>query len=274
MNRHISHRATLHLAAFAVSTLAITGCETPRAAEPPEAMDEVPAAQPVGDTAPAPSPCVKIAFLQDQTGSRNSTRTELLTSADLEIAIELLRDTCGEILVGAIRDKSNQPFSRISIGPAPRKPQRPRDDGNVFDVQEAMAAYEESLATYDREVQQWRDEVDARVVAFMDRLEALVSEASLSRSSAVWAAVFRADVALAEPEITRSSEGRRYIVLASDAQDTTRTRMGPLRSGAALVVANGAGTLGSLAHVAGVKAFEGLPAAITWITELERSNGH
>jgi hypothetical protein len=253
--------------------LPITGCDTPRAAESPDAMDDAVAAQPpVRVTALSPSPCVKIAFLQDQTGSRNSTRTELLTSSDLEIAIDLLRDTCGEILVGAIRDTSNQPFDRLTIGPAPRTPQRPRDDGNVFDVQEAMAAYEKSLATHDREVQQWRDDVNTRVVAFTDRVEALVSETSLARSSAVWDAVFRADVALAEPELARSSEGRRYIVLVSDAQDTTRTRARPLRSGAALIVANGKGTLGSFGPVAGVKAFEGLPPAITWIAELERSN--
>lgn len=272
MNSHMSRRAVLRLVAVAASALPIVGCDEPRAAEPPAALNGAAAAQrPVDVVAVSPSHCVKIVFLQDQTDSRESTRTELLTASDLDIAIGLLRETCGELLVGAIRDKSNRPFDRLAIGPAPRKPLRPRDDGNAFDVQEAMAVYEQELATYDRQVRQWREDVDARVTAFTERVETLVTDTSLSRSSAVWDAVFRADVALAEPEITRSSEGSRYICLVSDAQNTTRAHMRPLRSGAVLVVANGAGTLGSLASVAGVRGFEGLPAAITWIGELERS---
>lgn len=272
MTSHTPRGAAIRLCVVAVSALAIIGCDAPRAAEPPDVMDGASLRRLAADVVDgSPLHCVKIAILQDQTESRNGTRTELVTPAVLEIAIGLLRETCGELLVGAIRDKSNRPLERLVMPMAPEEPIRPRADGNAFDVRDAMAIYDQKVAAYDRELRQWRDAVDVRVAAFVERVDTLVAETRLANSSAVLDAIFRADVALAEPEINTSSEGSRYIVLASDAQDTTRTRMRPFRSGALLVVANGAGTLGSLASIPGVRGFEGLPAAISWIGDAERA---
>ena len=225
-------------------------------------------APPIERSTTSPTYCVKVAVLADQTGSRNYTRTEDLTTTALEPIIELLRGRCGELLVGAIRDRSNQPFGRLAIPPGPPSPTPPAD-GNVFDVLDAKAVYDQEMARYQSELPARSDLVEQRIQAFRQEVTTLAKQ-PLAHRSAVWEAISRADVALAEPEPPgRSSTGRRYIIAGSDVHDTTGAQARPLASGATLVVANGAGTLGSLASVPGVKAFESLSAALLWVSETE-----
>lgn len=127
MNSHLSLGAAIRLLVVAPSVMAIVSCDTPRAAEPPVKADGTSQGQLAADVVDgSPLHCVKIAILQDQTESRNSTRTELVTPAVLEIAIGLLRETCGELLVGPIRDKTNRPLERLVMPMAPEEPIPPR----------------------------------------------------------------------------------------------------------------------------------------------------
>lgn len=215
---------------------------------------------------------VKVVLLQDQTGSSGSTRTEVASDGVLRMAATLLGETGGELLVGTIRDSSNLPLERMALVAAPVPPPTP-DARNAFDMIDAVNEYEARLVKHKEAAARWETDFETRTTAFVQRVGVLLQNSKLSRRSAVWEAVSRADLALAEPEAdpAGSSAGHRYIVLASDCQDTTGTAPRTLQSGAAIVVANGAGALGSFANVDGVQRFENLQAAVNWVVQRERS---
>lgn len=221
------------------------------------------------------APLVKIALLQDQSPSRNTTRTEVISDAALREILGLLARTGGEIVVGTIRHSSNEPLERLMIVPGPAPPSKP-GDGNVFDTLDARAAYDVKLAAHSSAAADWQRAFDNASEAFLVRARRVLTNPVLSRRSAVWDAASRADVALAEPEAgPHSSLGHRYIVLISDCRESTGRTPVTLQSGATIVVVNGAGTLGSFEGLAGVQQFEGLGAAVNWIVrrELALRNG-
>lgn len=251
--------------ALLVSTLALAGCEMPWTETQPAATAAEAPAHNAAEVHP-----VKIVVLEDQTGSRTTTRTEQVTPASLEPCIALLKETSGVLLVGAIRDTSNRTLIRLVIPPAPPRPVARPLPSNAFEALDVQALNDREQSAYEALDGEWQQDVDARVAEFLRNVEELTSNPKLAWRSAVAAAIARADAAVAEPE-TVSSEGRRFVVLSSDAVETTGKAITPLRSGAMLVVVNGAGILGSAAVVPGVQQFENLAAALLWVTETVRT---
>lgn len=219
---------------------------------------------------PAPEPRetrAKIAILEDETGSRETTRTERVTPDVLRQAADALASRSGVLLFGTVRDASNLPFVRLTLTAAPARPAS-RRSGNVFQDLDLREKERRDLADFDTRAEVWETGFKTAFEAF-ERDVAARRKLTLARRSAIWASIARADVALAEPEAGPSSEGRRYILLASDGQETAGGKPVPLRSGATLVVVNGAGTLGSLAGVPDVHLFENLQAAFAWVLDRE-----
>ena len=173
-------------------------------------------------------------------------------------------------MVGVIRESAHA-LIRFRVSAAPPAPAAPNLQGNVFDGLDAKARYDRDLRDYQAAAVAWEGRVNERWARFSGDVEALLADTRLARRSAVWEALARADAALAEPEAGVSSVSSRYILLASDAEDTTASRPKPLVSGATVIVANGAATLGSLAPLEGVERFEGLAAALDWIVRRERA---
>ncbi len=272
MTARIHRAVTVHaLIVVAVCAMACGAGSSVEARRAERAVIEPSLEKPVAAARHVKHP-VALVLLQDQTGSRTITRTEQFTPQSLDVPIGLVEEFSGKLVFGVIRE-TGKPMVRLVVPPGPRPPSKPAP-GNAFDMLESNAVYERELAAYHEAARKWRGDVDTRVATFKKEVIALLTAPTLSTRSAVWEAIFRADVALAEPEVGRTSEGSRFIVLASDAQDTTRKAGRPLRSGAQVVVANGVGTAGSLSAVPGVKVFEGLGAAVAWVCDLERSRVH
>jgi hypothetical protein len=213
---------------------------------------------------------VKLVLLEDQTWSSETTKTERIQGQALDSAIEIVRARCGELLLGAIRDRSNRPFLRVEIPPAPLPPVRPASN-NVFDQADAMAVFNRANDTFTDAAESWQADVDRRISDFRTRAADFSSIQSLASRSAIGDAINRADTALAEAGATggRTSEGHRWIVLASDGESNVGTPIPrSLRSGARLVIANGIGTRGLLDPK--VELFEGLKPALKFVGDCER----
>jgi len=125
------------------------GC---RASEP--RLDSVAfAAARLADKHPHTSAPVRIAILQDKTGSSLQTRTPLLTTDQLRRAAELSFGRGGEITVGLIRDESNNLFVRYTNAPPPLAPvQTLAHEANPIERQAATRA---AKTKYNRDLADW-----------------------------------------------------------------------------------------------------------------------
>lgn len=247
------------LAASAAMTLT-TGCvDTPGATTP-----EATAAAPVPTPAPPPGPPVKLGVMNDKTGSAGETRTQQLTAADLDPLIELLRRRGGELALGLITDDSNRPLLRLRLDAPPAPPPPPPKEGNAFEVAERMDAYRSARAAYEREAKEREDGAERRIEEFRRAAAELLSRKPDARRSDVWGAIQRADLFLAEEDAGWTRPPDRFIALISDAQDNARRPRAALRSGARLLVVNGAGSLGSVGSLDPVR-FESPAAAWRYV---------
>ena len=252
-------------AAILVMTICASACTN--AGKP---VDTKPNAEPV-DLPSCVGPSVKVVLLQDQTGSRTTTRTEQIDEALLDRVINLVVSTCGRLLVGAVRERSNEALVPLTIPVPPVAPTRP-DLQNAFDQAEAMSWFRKAHARFTTDAELWLTDVNQRIDTFKARAMQLLTNAKLAGRSGVGDAINRADTALAEPEANaeRTSAGHRYVVVAGDGiSNTGIATPATLSSGAMVIVANGAGILGSLAGLPNVRLFEGLGAAIDHVTERE-----
>jgi hypothetical protein len=213
---------------------------------------------------------VKIALIADKSKSAPGTRTPTLTLDDVESLIQVLASCGGELAVGVIHDRITDPFVRLRLD---AQPKRPADSQarNVLRQRREQAAIERA---HTEALQLWEDEADSRVEAFSERVVPLVDHPVDADWSPVWDGVVRGDLFLAEREHVPVSDARRVLILVSDAIDDVRgapaQRRPPLRtlrSDAALLIVNGAGSGGSLTALA-PELFESFDAARRYVERL------
>ena len=216
---------------------------------------------------------VKVVFQQDKTGSATEHYTPQFALADLEPLFDGLQRCGGELAVGLINQQSNRTLTRLFL-PEPSlnaPPRKPSENGNPFYVKEAMAAYEDSLTVYQQEQNLLARESQARIDTFKARAATLLESAPDAKRTDVWGAVRRAELLLAEPDHGWTQPPQKYMVIISDALDNAKAPPVevPLKSGATVVLVNGAPTLGSLEALEPVR-FESISSAIRYITQAER----
>jgi hypothetical protein len=275
--RYVSWGVILLGAAAAVS---LTGCtaasnggpQTPAtiartASSAANVQDQAHAADPSAPEAiplaPAPSRVVRVAILEDQTGSRRSTRTERVTANALDRLIDFVMRTGGTLVLGAIRDTSNRPLVRLSVRPGPVPPAPPSTPDNPFQAAEARAQFQASEKQYREKYVAWEYEVQPSVAEFRKAALTLLAREDEAGRTDVWGGLQRVDLALSEP-VPPGHHVAAFIFLVSDAEDNRRLRHEPLRSGATLLLVNGAGRLGVLAPLNPLR-FEALDAAVDYV---------
>ncbi len=207
---------------------------------------------------------VKIAVLIDKTGSMGEARTPDPQPADFGQLEELLQKTGGEISVGIIRDNSNRPLLRLRLDVPPLPPASPSKEQNVFAEQDSLEAYRNRLALYKGQLTQLHSEAEEKVGIFSRGLEALIDQKADAPNTDLYGAVQRAELFLNESDITWPRPTRRYLVVVSDGMDNVRKEPIVVRSGAKVVVINGSGSLGALAHLK-PEPFESLESAFRFV---------
>src|SRR5437667_3246420 len=167
-----SKRAALTTLIFA--TLVTAGCGTASKADAPVA-EQAAAVQ-------IASP-VKVAFLQDKTGSANWTRTPQPTVDELQMLIDLLRQTGGELGVGLIRDQSNRGLLRLRIDPPPRPVAKPLKTLRPFRDARRMEQYRKDTERYHGNLAGWTAETDRRIARFKTDALVLLDSPANARST-------------------------------------------------------------------------------------------
>jgi len=208
-------------------------------------------------------PPALIALFDDKSESVKSARISPLREEDLIALFNRLRITGGELAFGLIGESSDRPLVRLRISPPPVKPGKPEVQ-NAFERAESDASFQIQEEKYQSEVRFWKEEVDRRVNAFLDVVRPRLQQRAADMRSPVNGALARAELFLNEPESVWARSPRRYIILNSDAVDTTKSAPVMIRSGTTLVLINGSGSLGVLKSQNPLR-FESIQAALDFI---------
>jgi hypothetical protein len=143
-----------------------------------------------------------------------------------------------------------------------------REVQNAFERAEHEALFQEELEKYESVLKQWKADVDRSVSSFMDAARPRLREKASAKRSPINSALTRSELFLNEPAAAWPIAPHRYIILNSDAIDTTKSARVTVKSGATLVLVNGSGSLGVLDSLNPLR-FESMQAALDHITATE-----
>jgi hypothetical protein len=223
----------------------------------------------VAGTSQAAAP-IRIIHLQDKTGSSDTTRTPLLTLDQLRRSTALCRVRGGEVLVGLIRDESNRLFVRYTVLPPPEEPVFQPQSSNAISAQAEKHRFDKRLADYRDRRNAWEAKAAHDEEVFLREAAELLKGPPDAERSDVHGALTRADLAAAEDDAVFGAPTHRYIVLVSDAIDNVQKPAPEMKSGATIIVVNGAASLGTIASL-NPKRFESIDAALNFIAAQEGS---
>jgi len=264
------------LPAVFFALLLLVGCgpstePDPASSQAKDFAQAVAAAQPA-DTQSCAAP-LEVAMMQDKSKSSQEYRTPQLSVANLEPIIKQLRTCGGELAVGLIRAESNRSLARLyvpqpELPPLPPKPSREEAE-NAFAYDQAMMEYrkehKKAKAARKRARARHEREVNERLKAFKAELGELLETAPNAKHTDVWGGIRRAEFFLAEPDAGYDAAPRKAMIVISDARDNAGKPPVeiPLRSGAQVLLVNGAPSLGSLKKVDPAR-FESIAGAVRY----------
>ncbi len=211
---------------------------------------------------------LRIALIQDKSLSTGETRTPQLQMSDLDPLVELLGQTGGELAVGIIHDRSNLGFVRLHIDSPPDEPVVPAKADNPLERRKQSGTLRKQTAEFKNRQQTWLDDMQTRVSNFQEALEPVLAMPAKAQHSPVWDAVRRSELFLSEGAAGGNATPHRYSLYITDGLDDVGARPVPVRSGAKLLMVNGAGQLGALV-VLQPQRFESIEAAIRFIVAAE-----
>ena len=157
------------------------------------------------------------------------------------------------------------------MAPPPTQPSKP-DVQNAFERAEQEALLQERLDKYAEDLNRWRDDVDSRVNSFMNAARGRLQGPMSGKTSPVYSALGRAELFLNEPAAVWGEQPRRFIIMNSDAVDTTKAKPVAIKSAATLMLVNGSGSLGVLATQHPLQ-FESVQSALDYIAAAEKGGG-
>jgi hypothetical protein len=210
---------------------------------------------------------VLFAGFDDESGSIKSARITRLQERDLVTLIDILRLTGGELAFGLIGDATDRPLLRLRIPVPPIRPAK-TEIQNAFERAEQDAQFQGLVEKYEADVRHWKEDVDLRVNAFLDAVRPRLQGKAMARRSPIYTALTRSELFLNEPGNAWPMTPHRYIILNSDAIDTTKSTPVTIKSGATLILINGSGSVGVLESLHPLR-FESIQAALEYITATE-----
>lgn len=206
-------------------------------------------------------------LLSDQSGSTRTSRTEHPGVERLDSMIDCAKRHGGVIFVGVVRDRSNQPFARLLVEPAPHPPpplkltENPLAD---FDhAAERVGQEQRYLAAH----QAWSRATARKVQQFRRDAQLLLAQPATAKATDLVTAVDRAYVAFAQPTpFPWLKNAERVLIVVSDGDDTVATQQVaapafPLVT----IIVNGSGQVGDLTALHPVR-FESFNAMLNFVT--------
>lgn len=214
---------------------------------------------------------IKIALLQDKSGSTGQTRTPQVTVEHFDRLVKFIRPCGGEIGFGLINEQSNSSLHRLRIEPPPTgAPKEPDKNGNPFQVQRDMAEYRKAKALFDQALQAFQSETDLHIAAFRTELASFLNAPPTARRSDFFGGIQRANLFLSENNTAWPTPPRQFLLIVGDGIDNVNSKHEPLHKATQLILVNGSASLGALASF-NPSRFENIESALDFVTASEKS---
>ncbi|NEP79316.1 MAG: hypothetical protein F6K39_14765 [Okeania sp. SIO3B3] len=235
------------------------------------------------------SPPVKIAIIMDKTGSAEWSRIEQPQLQDFQLLSPLLKRSGGEIAVGTFCYDSNRPLARVRVEQQPVlvnagfnhpvAPVEPKNQGNAFTYRKQKDEYKQKLveyealrqndlkivANYDNSVQQWQSQSEGKIQDFMTtQVQPILAHPVNCGSSDIQGGINRAELFLAESDVTWKQKPQQFAVFITDGLDNVGIQAIEFDTNAEVLLVNGAGSKGIFENIEH-KAFESVPAAFQYL---------
>jgi len=161
---------------------------------------------------------VKIAVLQDLTGSIQDNDVPVIQMSDVDALIKMISRCGGELGVGSISENSNRRLARLVLGAPPAQPPAPSKKGNPYKAARLQTEYKEQTARYQALHAQWSRSNAANMERFREEV-LKVMDRKQAKSSDIWSAVRRADLFLSENSGVWGGKLIMYAVFITDGVD-------------------------------------------------------
>jgi hypothetical protein len=161
---------------------------------------------------------VKIAVLQDLTGSVHSNDVPILQMGDVEALIKILHRCGGELGFGSISENSNKRLARLIIETPPIEPIEPDKKGNPYKAARLHSEYKEQLTKYQALNAEWTQRNKADIDKFKKDVQKILRGRVAHRSD-IWSAVKRADFFLSEDNSAWQTDIQLYVIFITDGDD-------------------------------------------------------
>jgi hypothetical protein len=196
---------------------------------------------------------MRLVVLADVSESVLYHHVEAIKPEHLRQLAQLAARVGGEIALGTIPMPQDRPLVRASFSPPPTPPGR---SSNVFRQMQVEGAYKRRLA-------EWEAVTAELVDRFVREAQPLLRPRR-ERGSPVFRALRMSEVFLTEP----GAAGLRVVLASTDGFDTTQDPpVQKLPDGTHLLVVNGDGSVGSLAHLRPLR-FSTVGAAVEYVRKL------
>jgi hypothetical protein len=183
--------------------------------------------------------------LIDNTGSMGDPTAPRPTKADFQALIDHLAQCGGSAAVGAVSDRATM-FVRVDIDPRPRPPNAPAHQTTDLISQVADAADDDATArTYQRELQEWQRDTDAKLATFLADITPILEPENLTSTTDLADPLAQADLFFLEPRSAPVEKRMCVLELYGDGKSDPPQALPPLRSHPVFLLVNGVG-LGDL----------------------------
>lgn len=166
---------------------------------------------------------VKIAVLQDMTGSINDNGIPIIQLGDIEALITILQRCGGELGVGSISENSNKKLARLVVEMPPIEPIAPDKKGNPYKAARLQSEYKDQLTKYKALHAEWAQKSTANIDKFKTTVQKILGGKVAQRSD-IWSAVKRADLFLSEDNSSWQTNIQLYAIFITDGEDNARKK--------------------------------------------------
>lgn len=225
---------------------------------------------PTTTSQPCQQSIVKIALLQDKSGSTGQTRTPQISMEHIDLLVNFIRPCGGEIGFGLINEQSNSSLHRLRIEVPPSgAPKEPDKNGNPFQVQREMAEYRKAKVKFDQSVQAFESETDRRIATFKSQISSLLDAPATAPRSDFFGGIQRANLFLSENSAAWPSPPHQVLLIVGDGLDNVHSKHEALQKATRLILVNGSASVGSLTSLSPTR-FENIESAIQFLIASER----
>lgn len=211
---------------------------------------------------------LKIVMLQDKSSSTNSTRTPQAEQSHIDSAIALMSRSGGELAFGLINMNSNQSLVRLRIERPPLAPLKPSAEGNPWEADSEMRAFNEKRAKYDLDLSQWKEKSAIEIEKFRSQVTPLLALKADARRTDIFGGLQRASLFLSESELGLPTVIHGCVILISDGEDNVEAPYNPLPANTNLLLINGSASIGPIEKLQPQR-FENIDAALRFIAASE-----